>query len=319
MALPTQVQAALDAAEATLSEANGNTQPTGDLASLLDTNQQVDPQPQSDPQPAPVPVVQPDPPQEDVWATKYRVLQGKYDAEVPALHHKVRDLETSLRDAIKRLDEASQDRQSTPQQAPTVDPKDVDNFGSDMVEMVNRVASAAIAQAAKAFDAKVTKFEEQIAQLQQKLQGTTEQIMVTAEDRFYENLAKAVPNWEEVNSNQGFLAWLRETDPVYGVPRQIALDNASKALNAERAAAVFKAYLQIGNVAPKVNESLEQQMSPKGSATAAPVPVEKPILTAAQVTKFYDDVRKGVYRGREAEAQQIEQLINSAISENRVR
>jgi hypothetical protein len=64
---------------------------------------------------------------------------------------------------------------------------------------------------------------------------------------------------------------------------------------------------------------LAKQVSPKGSATAAPAPTDKPIITQKQVEAFYHDVATGRYRGRDAEVQRLEQMINEAMAENRIR
>jgi hypothetical protein len=46
---------------------------------------------------------------------------------------------------------------------------------------------------------------------------------------------------------------------------------------------------------------------------------EKQILTQQQIVEFYNSVRRGEYRGREAERVQAEAEVNLAIAEGRVR
>ena len=71
--------------------------------------------------------------------------------------------------------------------------------------------------------------------------------------------------------------------------------------------------------APKSNP-VDKQVSPKAAASAAPTATDnKPVITQAQIKAFYDDVAKGLYRGRPQEMQQIEAKINAAIAEGRVR
>ena len=65
---------------------------------------------------------------------------------------------------------------------------------------------------------------------------------------------------------------------------------------------------------------MDKQVSPKAAASAAPTATDnKPVITQAQIKAFYDDVARGLYRGRQQEAQQIEAKINAAIAEGRVR
>jgi hypothetical protein len=126
-----------------------------------------------------------------------------------------------------------------------------------------------------------------------------------------------VPNWEEINTNDAFLAWLGEVDPVYGQPRQAALNAAQQALNSDRAANVFKAFMATLPQTPKSNP-VDKQVSPKAAASTAPTPTEKPVISQKQVTDFYNEVAKGKYRGREQEAARIEAAINAAMAEGRI-
>ena len=319
MALPTQVQAALDAAEATLAATNA---PSAPEASPVDNA--LDAQPQPDPfgdapQPEAAPVAPPAPqPKDDVWESRYKSLQGLFNKEVPELQQKVKTLQGNLDEAITRLNRASEQQESQPAKPRTADPKDVEDFGQDLVDMVSRVSAQAIGQLSKVFEGKVTQFESQIASLEQSLRGATQQVAITAEQSFFDKVTKLVPNWEEVNVNPAFLAWLNEADPVYGVTRQAALQRAQDGLNADHAAAVFKAFLGPQVQAKKV-DPLDSQVSPRSATTVAPTPAQATVLTQAQITKFYDDVRRGNYRGQDTEVARIEQLINSALAEGRVR
>lgn len=321
MALPQQVQAALDAAEATLAQANAAPAATAETPPLaLDAQAQQAPVEQAAPPPQ-----QAQEPQtakrddEDTWRARYQSLQGVFNKTVPELQTKVKTLESEMAQAIERLNQASAKREADPQPQKAVDPKDIEVFGEDLVTMVSRVAGAAVASAARTFDTKVAQFEQTIMQLQQAMQGTTQQVAMTAEERFFDKVTKLVPDWEQVNVDPGFLAWLSDIDPVYGLPRRAALDQAQKSLNADHAAAVFKAFIGPQKSAPKGPDPLDKQISPKSAATVQPTPATKPVISQAQITTFYNDVRRGAYRGREAEAAQIEQTINAALAEGRVR
>jgi hypothetical protein len=317
MALPPQVQAQLDAAEATLNEARSQDQNTTEaaFAAPAPAVEQVQ---QASPQPQPAPEATPPVQKTDEWETRYKVLQGKYNAEVPDLHRKVHTLEQNLQQTIQKLDEVSQVK-TQPEPVKAVDPKDAENFGSDLVEMVHRVASAALANVHSSLDGKLSKLVTEIEALKQQQVSTTQTVALTAEQSFFDKLGKLMPEWEAINADPRFLAWLADVDPVYGLPRQAALRRAQDSLNADHAAAVFKAFKGPEQPKPQAPDPLEQQVSPKSSGAEAPQPVNSQIISAAQITKFYDEVRKGEWRGREQEAQRIEGLINAALAEGRVR
>lgn len=320
MALPRSIQAQVEQANAVLAQANPQPQepaapqPPAELAPDAPEAQQQAPEPTASTEPQ----AQPTQPQQDVWEHKYKTLQGLFNREVPTLQHQVKDLRTQLETAVARLNDAA-DAKAKPSEpaAPVADPRDVENFGSDLVEMVQRTAERLFGRAASELQGQAARFEQRLAQLEQALQGTHETVAMTAEQSFFDRLTKMVPDWEQVNANDAFLAWLAEVDPVYGQPRQAALNAAQQSMNADRAAAVFKAFTATQPAAPKPN-AVAKQASPKAAATAAPTPQSKPMLTQQQVVDYYNAKRRGEYRGQEAEVQRIEAMINLAIAEGRV-
>jgi len=320
MGLPKQVQAALDAADLALAEANGEpptsqdqAEPVQDVADPFAS--QSNPEPQVSVEETP-PAPQP---KDDVWQARYLSLKGIFEKEVPQLQHQVKVLQSDLSTAVERLNRASEQKEQTPEQPQVADPRDVENFGADLVDMVSRVASQAIGRASQVLDAKIAQFESQIAQLSDAMKGTTQQVAVTAEQSFFDRVTKLVPTWEQTNADPSFLAWLAEVDPVYGMNRQAALDRARSELNAEQAAAVFNAYLGPKKAAPKGPDPLDKHVSPRSASTAAPAPItDKPVITQAQVTAFYDAERRGAYRGNEAEFLRLEGIINAALAEGRI-
>jgi len=320
MALPQQVQAALDAAETTLATINA---PSANEASPVEPALDAQPQPDpfgSAPQPQAAPVEPPAPAvtKPDPWEARYTSLRGLFEKTVPELQGQVKTLQSNLTDAITRLNQASETQESQPAQPPAADPRDAENFGQDLVEMVSRVASQAIGRTAQTFDAKVAQFEQQMARLETAVQGTTQQVAVTAEQAFFDRVTKLVPNWDQVNVDPAFVAWLQGIDPVYGLARQAALNRAQESLNADHAAAVFQAFIGPQQAAPKEPDPLDKQMSPRSATSVQPTSAQPQMISQADVTKFYDDARRGLYRGNEAEYARIEQLINAALAESRI-
>ena len=312
MALPPQIQAQVEAADAALAAMNKPAEYLQTQEPITDqpAPKEVEPQPQAA---APAPTA----PQPDPWEHKYKTLQGRYNSDVPKLQAQVSELKTQLETAIAKLEEVA--KPAVQEKKPVADPQDVEAFGQDLVDMVQRVAERMFGGAAAEFQRQAAAFEQRLVKLEGALKGTTETVAMTAEQAFFDRLTKLVPNWEEINVNQAFLAWLAEVDPVYGQPRQAALDVAQQSLNSERAANVFKAFMATQPQAPKTNP-VDKQVSPKAAASAAPTATDnKPIITQAQIKAFYDDVARGLYRGRQQEMQQVEAKINAAIAEGRVR
>lgn len=315
MALPQAIQAQVDQADAMLKAMNAPAAPETPETPETAQPEAVEPQPQAVTPPAPEPQQKP-----DIWEQRYKSLQGRYNNEVPNLQRQVQELEGRLSEAVSKLEQAAAAKPEVKESKPVADPQDVEAFGADLVDMVQRVAERMFGTAARNIQEQAVKFEQRLARVEDALQGTTQTVAMTAEQTFFDRLAKQVPEWEQVNVDESFLDWLREIDPVYGLPRQAALADAQRKLDADRAAAVFKAFLATtAPAAPKPN-AVEKQVSPKASASSAPpAPNAKPILSAKEVNDFYNDVARGRYKGREAEAKRIEQTINAAMAEGRIR
>ncbi len=310
--LPRRVQQQLEQAEA-LEKAAAEAKSAADaqratnLTSLL-----VDPVASTPAAPAPAPAPTPPAPTED-FETKYRVLQGKYNAEVPAMMRQLH--ETSQQ--IAKLTAHVTELQTRP--APTLDPvanpKDAETFGADLLDMVNRVAGTKLQEAMG-----------RIATLEQHIQGVSRQSAATLEEQFFTTLTAALPDWETVNDDPEFKTWIMQKDPVYGIPRQAALDRARETLNAAHAVSVFKTFLGTRAAAPAPAPatapaaSLASQVAPSGSGAPVPAATQaKPIISSKAVEAFYREKAQRKWDGREQEAAAIEAQIDLAMVEGRIR
>lgn len=316
--LPRALQRQLEEAEALLEGFNPTVETPEPAAQPPDAEPEQAAVPTQPPtEAAETPPSTPTPP-DDVWERKYKTLQGLFNAEVPKLQRQNQELTGQLHDAIARVDKLVEGKKEAPQQ-PSVDPRDAETFGSDLVEMVQRQMQSVLGSTAQKLDGVVAAFEARLGQVEQALKGTTQTVAVTAEEMFFNKLAQTVPDWEQVNANEAFLAWLSEVDPVYGQPRQAALSAAQQAMDVQRVIAVFNAFKATLPKPPAPSAALAKQVSPKGAPTAPPTPTDKPVISELEITQFYKEMATGKYRGREAEANQVEQIINEAIAEGRVR
>jgi uncharacterized phage infection (PIP) family protein YhgE len=282
------------------------------------------PEPQTQPpqpQPAPTPAATP----AENFEAKYKTLEGKYRAEVPRLQQALTEAQRNMQTMAAELNalKARTETPPAPPPAPAVSPKDIENFGAEMVEMVQRRAQEVFQSMSQQFSQVVSKIADRVSTLEQAMHGVSQQTGFTAEQLFYADLARRVPDWEKVNADEGFLAWLADVDPVYGQPRQAALTAAHRELNAERAANVFEAFkkTRAPAPAPAPSSSLEAQVAPtaSGSAPAPQAPQPTFVVTQKVINDFYRAVQRGEWRGREKEMAAMEAEINRAVAEGRYR
>ena len=319
MSLPRAVQQQVEEADALVAQMNG-TQPvnpdTGEPIVNPEPQPANEPEPQNiSPEPEPKPAVS-----EETWEQKYHTLKGKFDAEVPRLYAQVRELNTQVTQLTADLAVAkAQPAQPVPASTPSlITEQDKEAFGADLIDLIERATEAKLA-GSRQLEAQLTA---EIAELKGKLGNVTERQVVSDKDRYESALTTAVPDWQALNVDQGFLNWLAEVDPVYGVPRQYALNNAYEALDAGRTATIFNQYKKsVTPPAPSTNRpNLNSQVAPTRSRTS-PAPsnanLDKRVYTQQDIDAFYAEWRRGMID--EAEAVQIEKDIHAATVEGRIR
>lgn len=236
------------------------------------------------------------------WKSRYDVLIGKYNAEVPRLAAEKRELRSEI-DTLKREVEQLK---SKPQPTSLVKPEEVQEFGEPLVDLIRRAAREEVA----AKDA-------EIASLKARLDNHETVTIKSKTESFYDDLGTTVPEWMSLNEDKAFLNWLNEYDEFAGKTRLTLLQEAEQALDAKRVAKFFLTWKQnLTNKSAAATRSLEQQVVPDASRSTSPPPARK-IWTSAEIAAFYADVRGGRYSDKDAAA--IEADINAAISENRIR
>ena len=108
--------------------------------------------------------------------------------------------------------------------------------------------------------------------------------------------------------------------------RQTYLEDAQRRYDVDRVAAFFTTWSGLnGNGSAQQVQStnqneLQQQVAPKKSrsAGAAPTTGAKPSYSTADIAAFYEDVRKGKFKGRDDERAKIERDIFAAQAEGRI-
>lgn len=330
MALPKAVQQQLEEADRIAAELGG--EKTGEDSSETNPNNQqsdpiVDENPPNDPPPNDPPpdnpVSQETKPQEvpdEKWAHKYHTLKGMYDAEVPRLHSQVREMQAQMQQLI--ADKAAVEARvaEVPKVDSLITDEDKEAFGPDLIDLINRATESKVAtlrDREAELLSKISKLEGQLGNVEER-QG------ISDKDRFLMGLGQQVSDWEKINVDPGFLTWLQEVDPVYGIPKNVALNSAYENLDVSRVASIFNAYKQLvepaAPVAPvKRQQELQRQVAPtRTRSTSQPNDnMDRPVFTNSDIEEFYTNWRRGYFT--DEEAANMEQQIHAAIAEGRVR
>lgn len=257
-------------------------------------------EPSTTPQPSEAPAAQED----QTWEARYKSLVGKYNAEVPRLAASNKELTAKLQSIEKEIEDLRKAK-AEPKQS-LVKPEEVQEFGEPLVDLIRRAARDELSEK-----------DQEIASLKARLERFEASTSKNAEIDFFSRLATAVPDWEELNKDDGFLKWLAEYDELTGLQRQDSLDDAVRNGDAIRAARFFNKWKEMSKEqAATASRSLEEQVVPAPVANSAP-PAGKKIWTRAEIQGFYEKARRGEISDTDMVA--IEADIHAAQIEKRIR
>ena len=268
---------------------------------------------------------------DDTVVQKYKTLQGMYNAEVPRLHQQNRELNQRVQQMEQLLASLSAQKEPAADTPAVVEKlvteRDVAEYG-ESIDVMRRVSMEAVNPLVQ----RLTKLEQLLTQMQTnvvpQVQAVAQRQQLSAEQQFWKDLTGLVPNFRDINANGDFQTWLLEPDPLTGITRQTYLDDAQRALDARRVSNFFRTWLgttgQADDAQPTTgratNSELEKQVAPgrsRGSGTPAASNKAK-VYSPQDIQKFFDDVRSGKYKGREADRDRIERDIFAAQRENRI-
>lgn len=307
--LPKQVREAGERADAVHTAMTGNTAqsapenaaPNGEQKPVDQTVKTEPPAPQ-----APEVKTEPVEPTPESWERKYKVLSNKYSAEIPRMAQEIRGLKDKLREQaeIKATAVVVEPPSGlTPE-------KVVEQYGDDFAAAVGALAS-------KISEQQTAKLREEFAP---KMEAATSTANVNARQMFMKSLSDSVPDWQIIDQEEGFTAFLDDVDQLTGRPRRQFFEEADRANDSLRIINFFTAYRE-GSSAKKsssnevAKNAVEYSLSPS-SSRANETPVGKRIWTQADIRKFYSDARRGLFTPQDY--QRIESDIDAALSDGRL-
>lgn len=270
----------------------------------------------------------------ETYAQRFRSLQGMFareQANSRELQARTAQLEQLLASLSQQPAATSPAR--TEQAETLVTEQDVEDYGSS-IDVMRKVSREEI----RPITGRLSQIEAALQQLMvsvntaivPQVQQVVQQQAVSAEDRFWQTLGSKVPNWQQINNDKTFHEWLLDVDPLTGTTRQSHLEQAQRGLDANRVAAFFATFSEqtgkySSNASAQPNRSaqateLEKQVSPgkSRSTNAAASSKADKTYSPSDIRKFFDDVRAGKYKGREAERNRIERDIFAAQQEGRI-
>lgn len=262
---------------------------------------------------------------------RYRTLQGMHKADVGHLRGELAATGATIQNLEQRIAEA--EKASKPQAAPTkyVTAEDEEEYG-DTLEMVRRAAreeaEEILAKREEGYLVRIAELETQVGHVRNTVVPVVEDISRSQAEQvktdFWGAIETQVPNWQAINDNPAFKAWLVAEDQITGSTRQQFLAQAQREYNASRVIKFFKEWERTAaggqTPAPRNNpqSELEQFVAPGTSRSTPPVDKTKKQWTKEAISKFYQDSVVGKYASKPDERKRIEKDLFDAQSEGRI-
>jgi hypothetical protein len=173
--------------------------------------------------------------------------------------------------------------------------QDVQDFGPELVDFAQRAAIQATAP--------------HLQQLGQQNAALEQQLAIERRKRLDQEVAAAVPNYEQIDADPRWHRWLLQPDPLTGAVRQEVLNDAIMSGSASRVVAFFRGFLS--------QHAVDEGRAPQRGRTVSPdINNSNRLLTREQIKRFYELHRTGKLVGPEWE--RTEQQIIAASAQGRV-
>lgn len=280
-----------------------------------------DPQGAPQQQPAmPAPQQQPQGNAQGSFEQKYRTLQGMHQADRERFRKELDQRDNQIRALTEKLEELSNQVQAQAQAPQTSNsaaevaanlsweelgfsPDDVEEYGEDYLKKWRNMAVKLVEKVNAST----------VGRVEQQVRSVTKDREEEARSKFYSALSGDVPDWEQINVDPQFDAWLNERDGLSFRSRKQNLLDAVKALDATTAIGYFTAY--------KESQSRSDNLAPHSFGGPQPdiYSGEGPRpWRRSEIKAFYDAQSRGALSMTAEEAMRTEQSIIAAQNAGRV-
>lgn len=139
----------------------------------------------------------------DYWRHKFKSLDGilrRKDTEI----EQMRDMLAAMQQSMHNLEQNQTAAKAEESNKPLVSKEDEDTFGSDLVDLVRRVTQDTVAQLKG-------ELRNEFQGLQSQVQEVSQNVQMTAKERFEQKLDAHDPSWRKLDSDPQFIDWLRDS------------------------------------------------------------------------------------------------------------
>ncbi len=267
----------------------------------------------------------------DYWKHRFEVVEGKLKTEVPDLALRLNETLNKLR-AVETELTGLKTGKTVETEKPIKVLEELENDPS--VAFLKAEYPDVWKGIGAVVDKVVKSTREEIDKLSSELKKQGSEVAKTNRDRFYDDL-DTIKTWEVINASPGFNAWLDQPDRYSGMSRRDLLSAAYARLDSNTVKNFFEDFLTESTPKkdnPPSDDGDKRKVevdkgkkpvvdSPRDVGHKRPADkdqLQPTLIKASEISEFYMNVQKGVYKGREADMQRREAELDKAIAEGRV-
>lgn len=232
-----------------------------------------------------------DPASEEPYEQRYKVLQGKYDKEVPELNQKLRSLHIENTELQRRMSEMEQALAGKAGASgfDGVSPGDYEEYGEEFVKLANENR----------------RLEKVVEEMRGDFEAVKKTTAESAHERFIARLSELKVEWQAIDSDPAFDVWLHETGNKQDYISAASVKNVQKVVDLMDLYLMRTGKTYGNNDAPKspsqarqiVPVDIESQVQPTstGSTGHGSDAVQGRVYTKAEINEFFDRYAKGQF------------------------
>ena len=249
---------------------------------------------------------------------KYDVLNGKYVKEVPRLYEQLKERDAQMKQMAERLAELEKKPEQTDERLVTE--KDGEAFGDDLIDLARRAAKEEIRGEMKKLVAAIdSRFEKIFANLGQ----VQEKVVESEADNFWGRVMSLVPDWQQIDTNESWIAFLDTRIPGTRKTRRQEAAEAIAAGDPEPIKELVDlwrgAHQPVEKPQPaKQNQAeLQRQLAPSTTKANTSQPAAQKVFSAAEYEYLFSN--KALHEIAPAQLEAMQREAQTALAEGRVR
>lgn len=259
-------------------------------------------------------------PQRTNWKKRYQTYKSSTDATIFKLRREVTTLNEENVELSKQLSEQNVVMRGLKANSEDIykdlfSEEERDIVGDETIGTLKKATQAAVNAAVQPLQDKINELED--LRIREKEARVSDERNANSSD-FLMRLERLAPDYDRFDKDPHFHGWMKEPDEASGLSREYLFKQAQAIGDVRAVASYFNRYK---DKTTSKKKEVEKHIAPS-KTTGSPAPSLQPkenTLTWAFINKFYDDCARGKYKGKEKLRQELDQKIDLAIQQRRVR